>query len=81
MATTSVIHVAGQYDPQTKLQRCARCRFVLKDLRIRGIDFPADGAGPLGYDGGTAYPVGAFIERWPAGQAMSLTATEATCTK
>jgi hypothetical protein len=61
------------------MQRCSRCGFVLKDFRVRGVDFPSDGAGPLGVEGGVEYPVGAPIQRTPYFQAMLLTRAEATC--
>jgi hypothetical protein len=72
-----VVHLAGPVGPD-RIQRCVNCGSVLTDSRIRGIDFPSDAAGPLG-PVHRPYPEGAFIERGPSWQALTLRATATTC--
>lgn len=73
----TVIHLSGPVGPD-RIQRCVKCGDVLADERIRGVDFPSDGPGPLG-PVARAYPEGCFVERGRSWQAVSFRATATTC--
>jgi hypothetical protein len=72
MPVDIVIHIAGPLEAD-KIQRCARCGFVLKDFRVPGVDMPRDEQ-HLGQShlGGVIYEVGTHVEIGPYHQAIAL---------
>lgn len=69
------LHLAGPVDADDQ-QRCTQCGTVLKDFRST----PSWKWTDRGVTAGPQYPEGAIVARGRGWQAMSLTATEPTCT-
>lgn len=71
-----VMHVAAPIGAD-HIQRCARCRVALKDLRLWGEIDPF--VGPLAFQGGMVYPDGAIVAVGDGWQAMALGNEVPTC--